>query len=203
MRPKVRPRVRATLAGALVLGVGATMTLASWTDSEFGAGTFAATVFNTQSSVDAGTSYADNTPTAATMSFNSLGMSPSTQRYASLLVRTKPNSVAGTLSLGGATIAPAGTDETLILGAALRYRVVNTTATCDATAFTGSPSWVIGPVVSVLTAGAAGTVAVAAATASAGAPTGLCFEVSLPAGAANTLQGKSTIDTWQVTATSS
>ena len=35
-RPRTFTKVRAVLAGALVLGVGATMTLASWTDTEFG-----------------------------------------------------------------------------------------------------------------------------------------------------------------------
>jgi predicted ribosomally synthesized peptide with SipW-like signal peptide len=40
--------VRAILAGGLVLGVGAAITLASWNDSEFATGTFAAGSFNIQ-----------------------------------------------------------------------------------------------------------------------------------------------------------
>lgn len=203
-RPLAFTRVRAVLAGALVLGVGATMTLASWTDNEFGSGSFTTTKFDVESSINGGTSYTDTTAIApATIAFDPTGMSPNTQRYGNILIRTKAGSVAGTLALGAATISPSGTDETTVLGAALRYRVVLSTGTCNASAFTGSPTWVVGPTASVLTAGAAGTVAVAAATASPGAATGLCFEVSLPSGAANTLQGKTTTAIWQVTATSS
>lgn len=197
-------RVRAVLAGALVLGVGTTMTLASWTDNEFGSGSFATTKFDVESSINGGTSYADTTSgSPAVLAFSATGMSPNTQRYGNILIRTKAGSVAGVLALGAAVISPSGTDETTVLGAALRYRVVLSTGACDATAFTGSPTWVVGPTASVLTAGAAGTVAVAAATASPGAATGLCFEVSLPSGAANTLQGKTSTALWQVTATSS
>lgn len=196
-------RVRAVLAGALVLGVGTTMTLASWTDSEFGSGSFSTTKFDVESSINGGTSYADTTSgSPAVLAFSATGMSPNTQRYGNILIRTKSGSVAGTLALGAATISPSGTDETTVLGAALRYRVVLTAGTCDSNAFTGSPTWVVGPTVSVLTAGAAGTVVVAAATASPGTATGLCFEVSLPSGAASTLQGKTTTALWQVTATS-
>ncbi|MEO8094388.1 MAG: SipW-dependent-type signal peptide-containing protein [Pseudolysinimonas sp.] len=200
-RPYALTRVRAVLAGALVLGVGTTMTLASWTDSEFGQGSFTTTKFDTQSSVDGGTNYADNTPSAATLAFDPSGMSPNTQRYALFLIRTKAGSVAGTLSLGAATISPAGADDGTNLAAALRYRVVSTTGTCNAAAFTGSPVWVLQTSSPLATAGAS-TVAVAAATASPGAASGLCFEISLPAGAPNTLQGKTGSATWQVTATS-
>ena len=40
---------RALLAGGLVLGVGATATLAAWNDSEVATGSFAASVFDTES----------------------------------------------------------------------------------------------------------------------------------------------------------
>ena len=46
--------------------------------------------------------------------------------------------------------------------------------------------------------------ALAAATSAApGAATGFCFEVTLPAGASNTLQGKTATATWQFVTTSS
>lgn len=204
-RSRTFTRVRAVLAGALVLGVGSTMTLAAWTDNEFGQGTFTASRFDTQSSVNGGVGYADNSSSpGATIAFDTTAMSPSSVRYGSLLVRTKINSIAGTMVLSGATISPSGTDETTVLGAALRYRVVSTTATCDATAFTGSPTWVVGPTAATLTTAGSATLNLAAATASLpGAATGLCFEVTLPAGAANTLQGASTTAIWHVTATSS
>ncbi|MTK03415.1 hypothetical protein FF096_15465 [Micromonospora sp. CP22] len=42
-------RTRAVLAAALVLGVDTTSTLAAWTDSEYGTGSFTARVFGTES----------------------------------------------------------------------------------------------------------------------------------------------------------
>ncbi|SCZ64714.1 SipW-cognate class signal peptide [Arthrobacter sp. UNCCL28] len=53
------PKVRAILAGGLVLGVGAAITLAAWNDSEFAQGTFTAGAFNLEGSTD-GTSFGEN-----------------------------------------------------------------------------------------------------------------------------------------------
>lgn len=52
-------RVRALLAGGLVFGVGAAVTLAAWTDSEFATGTFSSGAFNLMGSTD-GTNFQDN-----------------------------------------------------------------------------------------------------------------------------------------------
>jgi len=52
-------RLKAILAGGLVLGVGAAVTLAAWNDSEFAQGTFAAGEFNLEGSVD-GATYTDH-----------------------------------------------------------------------------------------------------------------------------------------------
>jgi predicted ribosomally synthesized peptide with SipW-like signal peptide len=49
-------RLKAILAGGLVLGVGAAVTLAAWNDSEFAQGTFTAGAFNLEGSTD-GTVY--------------------------------------------------------------------------------------------------------------------------------------------------
>jgi predicted ribosomally synthesized peptide with SipW-like signal peptide len=192
-------RTRALLAGGLVLGVGATATLAAWVDTENAAGSFTATVFDTEASVN-GTTYADS-PTApgATMSAGST-------RYGLLSIRTKTNSTAGSLSIQAATVTNGATDTAPLLGDALRYRVVRS-ATCTAAAFTGTPTWVVGgagDTRALNTAQNAGTtVALAAATTTApGAATPLCFEVTLPAGASNSLQGKSATAVWTVTSTS-
>lgn len=54
-------KVRAVLAGGLVLGVGAAITLAAWTDSEFATGTFTAGSFNLEgSTTGAADSYVDH-----------------------------------------------------------------------------------------------------------------------------------------------
>lgn len=52
-------KVRAILAGGLVLGVGSAVTLAAWNDSEFAQGTFGAGHFNIQGSTD-GTTFGDH-----------------------------------------------------------------------------------------------------------------------------------------------
>lgn len=197
-------RLRAVLASGLVLGAGAAVTLAAWTDREYTTGSFQTSVFNTESSVNGG-AYADNA-TAPGASVTIAGpFAPGVSSYFSVSLRTTANSVAGTASLNGATLG--GTDAAT-LGAALVYRVVRTTATCNATAFTGSPVFVVGAAATTraLTAGQeTGVVnALAAATSSApGAATGFCFEVTLPAGASNTLQGKTATATWQFVTTSS
>lgn len=199
-------RTRALLAGGLVLGVGATATLAAWVDSENAAGSFTATVFDTEASVN-GTTYADY-PTApgATIAFDTTGMSAGSVRYGSLSIRTKTNSSAGSLNIQAATVTNGTTDTAPLLGDALRYRVVRS-ATCTAAAFTGTPTWVVGgagDARALNTAQNSGTtVTLAAATTTApGAATPLCFEVTLPTGASNSLQGKSATAVWTVTSTS-
>ena len=198
-------RVRAVLAGALTLGVGATMTLASWTDTEFATGSFTASRFDTQSSID-NSAWADNTSApGASITFNGAGMSPDTHRYGYVLIRGKANSVAGTLTLAAPTVTNGGTDTTPFLGAALQYKAVAITAAgCSSANFTGSPTYIVGSAGSyaaLATAGSTG-IALSAATASPSAPAGYCFDVYLPAGADNALQGKSATVTWNVTATS-
>ena len=197
-------RLRAVLAAGVVLGLGVTATLASWNDSEFATGSFVTSTFNTESNAQAA-GYADNAASPGpTVTFSGAGLSPSTSAYFNVLVRTKATSIAGTVSLAGAALGGA---DAATLGAALVYRVVATTGTCNAAAFTGSPTFVVGAAATyrALTAGQeiGVSTALAAATASLpGAATGFCFEVTLPAGASNTLQGKASTATWQFTATS-
>jgi predicted ribosomally synthesized peptide with SipW-like signal peptide len=205
-RQRTFTRVRAILAGALVLGVGATMTLASWTDNEFATGSFATSKFDTQSSID-NSAWADSTAApGAAITFAGTGMSPDTHRYGYVLIRTKPNSVAGTLTFAAPTVTNGGTDTSPFLGAALQYKAIAISAAgCTATTFTtGTPTYIVGGASTysaLSTAGSTG-VALPAATASAGSPAGYCFDVYLPTGADPLLQGKSVSVTWNVTATS-
>lgn len=203
-------RMRALLAGALALGLGGSVTLASWTDSDFAGGSFGTSVFQTESNVtkpyDAqGTWSTNDVSPGATLVFDATVMSPGTVFYAPFAIRTKVNSVAGEVVLGIPVVTSSGTGVT-DLGAALRYRVVRS-ATCQASSFTGSPNFVVGSDgVKPLTVGQAVGVVnpLAAATATLpGAATQFCFEVSLPAGANNALQGQTATATWQFTATSS
>ncbi|MGP0222423.1 MULTISPECIES: SipW-dependent-type signal peptide-containing protein [unclassified Paenarthrobacter] len=203
-------RLRAVLAGALALGLGGSVTLASWTDSDFAGGTFGASVFVTESNASkpynaSGTWSANDAAPGAALVFNATAMSPGSVAYAPLAIRTRAGSVGGEVVLGAPTVTSSGTG-TADLGAALRYRVVRSAA-CDATAFTGTPVFVVGsdgakPFTQGQAAGVVNPLQAATATLP-GAPTQFCFEVTLPLGANNALQGQTATATWQFTATSS
>jgi predicted ribosomally synthesized peptide with SipW-like signal peptide len=193
-------RLRVLLAGGLVLGMGAMMTLASWHDADLSTGSFAASTFATESNVN-GAGYATNTASPGpTVTFAGAGFTPGVSRYLSVLIRTTATSVGGTVMLGGATLS--GTDAAT-LGAAFRYKVVRTSGTCDATAFTiGSPSFVVGtftaddPLNNGQEVGVTNILAGATATLP-GIATGFCFAITLPANADNGLQGNTATATWQ------
>jgi predicted ribosomally synthesized peptide with SipW-like signal peptide len=196
-------RLRAVLASGLVLGTGAAVTLASWTDREYATGAFQSSVFSTESSVN-GAAFADNSVSPGPTVSVGGPFTPGTSSYFSVAIRTTAGSLAGTAALAGATLGGA---DAATLGAALVYRVVRTTATCDASAFGGSPVFVVGAsgTARALTAGQETGVTnplAAASSSTPGAATGFCFEVTLPAGAPNSLQGKTTTATWQFTTTS-
>ncbi|MCD4851202.1 SipW-dependent-type signal peptide-containing protein [Arthrobacter sp. AK01] len=203
-------RIRAILAGALVLGLGSSVTLASWTDSDFAGGSFGASVFQTESNVTkpysaAGAWNTNDVSPGGTLVFAATAMSPGTVAYAPFAIRTKATSVAGEVVLGVPVVTSSGTGNA-DLGAALRYRVVRS-ATCDASSFTGTPTFVVGsdgakPFTQGQAAGVVNPLAAATATLP-GAPTQFCFEVTLPLGANNALQGQTATATWQFTATSS
>src|SRR5438046_769321 len=90
-------KVRALLAGGLVLGVGAAVVLAAWNDSEFATGTFTAGTFDLQGSTD-GTAYADHaaSPGAALpFTLNPAHPAPGDTVYAPFAVRLAANTSTG------------------------------------------------------------------------------------------------------------
>ncbi|HEV7741994.1 MAG TPA: SipW-dependent-type signal peptide-containing protein [Pseudolysinimonas sp.] len=179
-------RVRAALAGGLVFGLAAGLTVASWTDAEFAKPTFTASNFVVQTSVS-GAAYVSTTPLDVPVS----GVYPgSTGRlYVPVLLRTAPGSIAGSVTVGHAAIAsPAG------LTAVLQYRVVRST-TCDSSVFTAGASYVAGGVATTpLAATAIASTSVGALAANGASPIGLCMEFSLPTGLTQaTYQGTSTV----------
>lgn len=186
------------LAGGLVLGLGFSVTMAAWTDTEVASGSFGASVFGTQSSVNAGLQWADNTGIPAVLAFPIGGFSPTVTKYAALNLRTIPNSLAGTASLGAAVITA---DTGLVSGLQLRVVRYAGTGACSSDAFTAGASYIVGTsaVAAALTAPGTQT---SALTAAQGAVTTLCFQVSMPSGASTTFQGKSLTATWTVTSTS-
>jgi predicted ribosomally synthesized peptide with SipW-like signal peptide len=192
-------RLRAILAGGLVLGVGAAVTLAAWTDQENAAGSFTASVFNTESSVDRSNwNHNIGDPLVATLTAGT-GMSPGVSRFAPFNIRTTDaTTVAGTVLLND-------TDATGALAVGLEYRIARATGVgtaCDAAAMT-SGTYVTDP-------SDAGTWTSAGVLATGAIPSALefngehryCIEVRIKAGASNTLQGTSATLTWTFTATS-
>jgi predicted ribosomally synthesized peptide with SipW-like signal peptide len=192
-RPRVSIRVRAALAGGLVLGLGAGLTVASWTDAEFVKGTFTASTFDLQTSVQGG-AYSG----ASSVTGNVAGLYPGSLAYTSLKVKTAAVSTAGTVSLSAAANSTG-------LAAVLRYRIVRTLAACTATAFTGSPVYVVGGASTYqqVNAALAATPGIAV-TANAGLEVGYCIELGMPLGVdQTTYQGTSGVPTWNIIGTSS
>ncbi|MFC6354636.1 SipW-dependent-type signal peptide-containing protein [Luethyella okanaganae] len=193
-------RLRAVLAGALVLGVGATLTMAAWTDTEYASGSFAASTFSTES-MTATTSWGshDTAPGAALLAFNASAMSPGASAFAWVNVRTtSPTTVSGTITLD--SVAPSGA-----LVPALEYRAVRTAATttnCDSTAFTGG-TFIAGGASTYIAAGSVPASPVSSPLAAAGGEVRFCFEVRVIASAANTFQGTTATLVWKLGATSS
>jgi predicted ribosomally synthesized peptide with SipW-like signal peptide len=211
-------RLRALLAGGLVLGVGATITLAAWTAHDDGRGTFSASSFLTQSTaVDSSGAWASN-PSApgASLQFNATGLMPGATIAAPFGIRTAPNtasspvtaSAAGTESLQ-APIAASGTSTTSGLWLYLQYRVFSSTSsTCTTTTTPSLPAnWIVGGAstwASLSAAMAANSTAIAASTTTVpGTATWFCLQVQLPTTAPSSLQGGSAGVVWQFVGTSS
>ena len=195
-------RLRAVLAGGLVFGVGAAVTLAAWTDREYGTGTFTASTFDTEStSAATSTGWASNaTAPGATLAFNATGMSPGSLQYATLNVRTTlTTNVAGTVVLTSA--ATTGT-----LPAVLEYRAIRTPATsttCNAAAFTAGSAYAAGS--NTPTYQSSTTVPAVPLSSSLPAANGeirYCFEVRMAPTATTSYQGATGTITWLFTATS-
>jgi predicted ribosomally synthesized peptide with SipW-like signal peptide len=200
MRHRTFTRVRAVLAGALVLGVGASVTLAAWTDSEYAAGTFTASTFRLESSVADGT-WKDSTSSqdALSLAFNATSMSPGTSQYAWVNIRTTASSTVG----GTVTLASSTSSGTLL--PVLEYKAVRTTAAntiCDAAAFSGSPAFISGSSSEYLPAASVPAPPVASAVTPSNREVRYCFEVRIQPGAPNSYQGGAGTITWVFTGTS-
>lgn len=180
----------AILAGGLVLGVGAAVTLAVWNDSEFATGTFSSGQFDLQGSTN-GTAF-DSSPTAPgkTLSFalDADALSPGAVVYAPFAVQLSADSdYEAAVTLGEELGGTIGANLTYSL-----YEVASFGDTCSAaTPPTGTA------LVANRAASATGTVPAFALTAAAD-PTYLCFVVTagaVPQGATGTV-------TWEFAATS-
>jgi len=190
-------RARAALAGALVLGVGTSLTLAAWSDDEFGTATFAASTFVVESQTASSTWAAHEVGNPATLAFNATAMSPGLSQYAYIDIRT-----TAATNIGGTAALSAVSAATGSLLPQLEYRVVATApaTTCAAAAFTSATVPAYTTSLAVATAPPTATGALSAAG---GSTVRFCFDVRVKVGTASTFQGGTASATWQFTSTSS
>src|SRR5690625_6765469 len=218
-------KVAAIAAGIVVIGLGATYTLATWNDSEWvwggaggdpGVGTSSFNVQQDASAPYAVTGYLGNFEAnpgdVLTFSAGALELSPGDSVYAPVALRTEAGSEAGDVILQGAVAASGITvnDDDNYLWNAVRvsvYTAGGTTppGTCDAD-FDVS-DWGAALVSDV----ALGTVASSAQSlaANAGSTQHYCFQISLPETPTgdftdvNDLQGLTIAPAWEFAAESS
>lgn len=113
-------KIKAIPAGGLVLGLGATFTLAAWNDSGFAQGTFAAGTFNMVGSTN-GTDYAEHAtvdaPATLALTVNPTLLSPGDVVYAPFAVKldaTTTHDAVVTISNAATTGAVTNLTYTLI-----------------------------------------------------------------------------------------
>jgi predicted ribosomally synthesized peptide with SipW-like signal peptide len=215
-------KVRAILASGLVLGVGAAFTLAAWTDDEWvfgGAGpdgdTPGTKTYNIQQNTVAPFAEATwthkDSPNGGALDFTmqAADLLPGETVYAPFQLRAKAGSgklVATLAEARQATADPViGPTNSTELYEALVYRAwiglnpANCSSSGDKTAGTvlveaNEPLSQTSDVPITLAAGVSGA---------AGAPVNLCFAMTLPADASETLQGKNVVPLWRFTGVAS
>ncbi|MDD9205230.1 SipW-dependent-type signal peptide-containing protein, partial [Georgenia sp. 10Sc9-8] len=197
--PTRSKKIKAMLAGGLVLGVGATVTLASWSDQAFVDGVFRTSTFGIEARTTPTAEWQEAETEASAVDLTletSLAreLQPGATVYTPLELRTVTGSVAGTVTLEGAE--PVGEAA---LFEALTYTVVES-ATCDATAVAASTDALV-PGGAELTQGSdAGVISVGANSTE---PVTLCFAFTLPDTADDpTLQGLDATAQWRFAAES-
>ena len=198
--------MRAILASGVVLGLGATTTLAAWNDSEVTYGDFVASVFAIESRLGDEAGYREHPSGAAgRLSFapSAEQLSPGATTRAWLTVRTtSATTVAGSLRLSGVF------SDSTELASALQYRMVQAPPArvgsgCPPDAFGDGWTYIAGgphsyvpmnlppdppPEAELLPAGRTAV--------------GYCLEVRMVPTASNSLQGENAKLTWQFTGTS-
>lgn len=193
-------QIRALLAGGVVLGLGASATMAAWTDTEAGTGEFQAGAFLLEANING------SWTSTGQMTFTTGTMYPGSVTYAPVRLRTSlDTTVAGNLTV-------TGTGRTSGSGAiadSLEYRTVvqpvtgGTVPTCGASAFSGSATYAFGSPTSWQPV-APGVLSpnTQRLEAAQGSTLQYCFEVRLRSNAPNAVQGTRAGYTWTWDATS-
>ncbi|QCR19779.1 SipW-dependent-type signal peptide-containing protein [Agrococcus sp. SGAir0287] len=192
-----RRKIRAILAGGLVLGVGAAITLAAWSDSEFATGTFTAGTFNLEGSTD-GTAFTDHaTSPGAALTFTApaSNLSPGQSVATPFWVRLAANTTTGaTLDLTEVTSTGANAANLTFHAYAIGAAASCTTATTGTDLATG------GPLTTGTVAGATTSLPNGTPTTNPGTATQVCLVVTAGSGL---VQGGAVTSTWHFVATSS
>lgn len=211
-------KIAAIAAGALVVGLGATYTLASWNDTEWvwggaagngpgvGTETFEVLQNTTNAYVDLPANWVNReTKPGDPLRFSpgALSLTPGDQIFAPVALRSDANSLAATVQLSAAekvTTTPATVDAGDLLWSAVLVDVYTATgatapSACTPAAFaaTGWTQIVTNQPLSTATA-ATGTQGVDANGAS---TQHYCFVLELPTGSPDTLQGRTIAPAWK------
>jgi hypothetical protein len=179
------------------------VTTAAWTAQDSAAGGFVASRFGTESTVNGGATWADNSTTPATLSLGAVALMPGDATAASFGIHATAASVSGTESLQ----TPSGVAGAL--APSLEYRVYRASSSaCSATSTPAAGSdWIVGDASSWValssTVPANRTPLVAGGAGAPGAPLWFCFQVRLGTDAPNSMQASSAQATWRFLGTSS
>ena len=196
-------RLRAILAGALVLGVGASVTLASWNDSEVSTATLTAGRFDVVGATDGVTFSQHAASSAAALNFALpvSGLAPGMTVYSLFSVKTTNPSVAGTVALAASA---ANNTSGTGLGASLTYGVKSIAKgeACTSTSYGASSASVVVVSGSLLTASQAAGASLPL-SANGVDQINYCFAVTMLNNADNSAQGKTTAPIWTFSAVSS
>lgn len=193
-------KVRAVLASGLVLGVGATITLAAWNDSEYAQGSLEAGTFAIMGSVD-GENFDEMEPEAHRLNFTAAAdqMYPGAQTYASFSVRTRAGSMAGLVH-----VTPAMDEQNILgLGEYLSYGIREIpSADCTSESFENAtePENQVAPQGTRLTSDIEDQGRFLAANSQ--STVNYCVELSLDAETPNDMQGEQSTPQWEFQGTS-
>jgi predicted ribosomally synthesized peptide with SipW-like signal peptide len=220
-----RKKVFAILAAGLVVGIGGTMTLASWTDTEWayggngaggpgvGTSTFQIDQDATNPFVAPGTFTNHDTNPGNSLSFGvgALALTPGDVVYAPVAITSIPNSIAGTVVLNAAVPATgvATNDPATLLGNTLHLSIGviseplgTVPPTCNLAGF-GAFTPLLTDATGIYSAPAATAEALTVPPAAKNV-LHYCFKIQLPATATSTaFQGLTVAPAWSFTGTSS
>lgn len=196
-------RLRALLAGGLVLGVGASITLAAWTDSEYATTTVTSGRFGIVGAVNGSGTFTDHaTSPGATLTFSPVltAVYPgSGAGFTTVQIRTASVATGGFDSVPGVVRMQTSTAAAGSLASALVYavRVVPSGSSCNEALFSNAAAPVIVPNATSLTTSVPTSPDVPQALPAAGASTvTFCVRIELPTTAPDTSQNGTASVVW-------